>query len=149
MFLVVGLVFILLELVIPGGIAGTLGIIMWLVALYQYLGATIEAMYIVCGIGLVLIGISIIILKWMPGLLRGTWLSLQFQGSTDKGYQSIDVREDLRGKEGIAHTVLRPTGMAHIDGQVVEVTTEGDFYDPGTPIQVYDVRGSRVIVRKK
>ena len=69
-----------------------------------------------------------------------TWIGKLFtlgQRSTTKaGYVSNDVLEDLAGKEGVAHTTLRPAGIAKIDGNLVDVVTEGDFIDAGSPIVV-------------
>ena len=81
-----------------------------------------------------------------------TWIGKLFtlgQRSTTKaGYVSNDVLEDLAGKEGVAHTTLRPAGIAKIDGNLVDVVTEGDFIDAGSPIVVLRVVGGRNIVRK-
>ena len=65
------------------------------------------------------------------------------------GYVSNDVLKDLAGKEGVAHTTLRPAGIAKIDGNLVDVVTEGDFIDAGSPIVVLRVVGGRNIVRKR
>ena len=66
-----------------------------------------------------------------------------------ENYVSNDVLEDLAGKEGVAHTTLRPAGIAKINGNLVDVVTEGDFIDAGSPIVVLRVVGGRNIVRKR
>ncbi|MDU2160167.1 MAG: nodulation efficiency protein D, partial [Veillonella sp.] len=43
----------------------------------------------------------------------------------------------------------RPAGIAKIDGNLVDVVTEGDFIDAGSPIVVLRVVGGRNIVRKR
>lgn len=146
--LVTGLVLFLLELVLPGGFLGVLAILSWLGALYVGLGETTEALYIVIATGVIILGGIGIIIRSIPGVMNGSWLALKFQGSTDKGYTSLTVRNDLLGCKGVAHTVLRPTGMALIQDELLEVGTEGDFYEEGTPIIVYAVQGARIIVRK-
>ena len=40
-------------------------------------------------------------------------------------------------------------GIAKIDGNLVDVVTEGDFIDAGSPIVVLRVVGGRNIVRKR
>jgi len=57
---------------------------------------------------------------------------------TDEG---ILLREGARrarylGKQGTAITPLRPTGFAEIDGERVEVATEGTFISAGSQIKV-------------
>jgi membrane-bound serine protease (ClpP class) len=50
------------------------------------------------------------------------------------------------GSEGVASTMLRPSGKAAFGELSVDVVTEGDFIPPGTPVRVIAVEGSRVIV---
>ena len=45
-------------------------------------------------------------------------------------------------------TPLRPAGIAEIDGEKVDVVTEGEFLPVGTSVQVIKVNGRRIIVRK-
>ena len=104
-------------------------------------------------IGLVLMAIELVIPGGIAGLIGyclfmwGVFIGL---GGTDiAGYVSNDVLKDLAGKEGIAHTTLRPAGIAKIDGNLVDVVTEGDFIDAGSPIVVLRVVGGRNIVRKR
>ena len=56
--------------------------------------------------------------------------------------------EALVGKRGQAVTMLRPAGRAELDGEPLDVVTEGDFIEPGAPIEVLAVRGNRVVVRR-
>ncbi|MBL8754530.1 MAG: hypothetical protein JNK15_14595 [Planctomycetes bacterium] len=50
------------------------------------------------------------------------------------------------GRIGVAATVLRPTGAMEIDGLRLDVVTEGEFVEAGTPIRVLYVQGPRVVV---
>jgi membrane-bound serine protease (ClpP class) len=54
----------------------------------------------------------------------------------------------LLGLVGVATSMLRPAGMAKIGDQYVDVVTEGDFIEPGTPIQVIEVEGTRIVVKR-
>lgn len=69
------------------------------------------------------------------------------RSTTQQGYVSNDVQTDLEGKIGVAQSTLRPAGVARIDDQFVDVVTEGDFIEAGTPIVVVRVVGGRNIVR--
>lgn len=51
------------------------------------------------------------------------------------------------GEKGTADSVLRPAGKVRFDNVLVDVVTEGDFLDPGTPVEVVKREGNRVIVR--
>lgn len=61
-------------------------------------------------------------------------------GLTDAGLTA------LVGRTGRAATVLRPTGAMEIDGQRVDVVTEGEFVEAGTALRVLYVQGPRVVV---
>lgn len=54
----------------------------------------------------------------------------------------------LVGATGVALTMLRPSGKARMNGQVVEVVSEGPFIAADAPITVVSVNGSRVVVRE-
>jgi len=54
----------------------------------------------------------------------------------------------LVGKEGVAHSELRPAGVALIEGQRVDVVTEGGMLEAGARIRVVAVEGNRVVVRQ-
>jgi membrane-bound ClpP family serine protease len=52
----------------------------------------------------------------------------------------------LVGRVGTAATVLRPTGAMEVDGQRIDVVTEGEFVEAGTRIRVLYVQGPRIVV---
>lgn len=53
---------------------------------------------------------------------------------------------ELVGQQGVAVTMLRPSGTAQIGERRVDVVTEGKFVDAGKPLKVLRVEGSRVVV---
>ena len=61
-------------------------------------------------------------------------------------FASPDYRA-LIGKAGFAASFLRPAGVAAIDGQRVDVLTEGEFVPAGTAVIVTRVEGARIFVR--
>ena len=66
-----------------------------------------------------------------------------------KGYSAPDDHSSLTDKEGVALSPLRPAGTALIEGNRVDVVTEGEFIEKETPIRVLGVEGTRVIVTRK
>ncbi|NQT50906.1 hypothetical protein HQ576_02585, partial [bacterium] len=54
----------------------------------------------------------------------------------------------LVGKRGEAVTLLRPAGRIEVDGEPLDVVTEGDFIHPGEPVEICGVRGNRIVVRR-
>lgn len=59
---------------------------------------------------------------------------------------SYDKLVQLVGRVGTAATVLRPTGTMEIDGDRIDVVTEGDFVEQGQAVRVLYVQGNRVVV---
>ena len=51
------------------------------------------------------------------------------------------------GKTGKAVTALRPAGIAEIDGARMNVSTYGNFIEPGKPVVVAAVEGLNVFVK--
>jgi len=56
--------------------------------------------------------------------------------------------DSLLGREGTSLTVLRPSGMARIDGRKVSVLTAGEYIDRGARIRVTRAEGNRIFVRE-
>ncbi len=52
----------------------------------------------------------------------------------------------LVGRTGTAVTTLRPTGTMAIDGDRIDVVTEGEFVESGAAVRVLYVQGNRVVV---
>jgi membrane-bound serine protease (ClpP class) len=50
------------------------------------------------------------------------------------------------GEIGIARTILRPAGKADFGGRLVDVISDGEFLDAGTPIRILQISGGRVVV---
>ena len=154
-----GLVLLVLEIfVIPGfGIAGILGIAAILAGLSLSLvggGATWEFILratsrVVFSLLFALAG-SFILLRFLPRLPFGRRLILQTGLSAGEGYASAPASdESWLGKSGTALTSLRPAGIADIDGQRVDVVSDGEYIDSGLPITVTRVDGNRIVVRRQ
>ncbi|MEI6562080.1 MAG: NfeD family protein [Verrucomicrobiota bacterium] len=50
------------------------------------------------------------------------------------------------GAEGVARSILRPSGKAEIGGELHDVITAGQFVEPGTRVRVVAVEGARIVV---
>ncbi len=57
-------------------------------------------------------------------------------------------RANLVGREGVAVTILRPSGVALIDDERIDVTADGEFIEKGTRIRVVEVDGPRIVVEE-
>jgi len=66
----------------------------------------------------------------------------------EQGFTVKASNESLKGKQGVAHTVLRPGGKVMIDGQLYDAFTRGEFLEKGDIIEVLDDETTSVRVKK-
>lgn len=148
--LIAGFILIGIEMVVPGfslpGISG----IACLVAGVFLASDSIEEGVIITLIVLALLGIMFVILLFLlsSGKLKSP-IILKEEQKTEQGYISSNDLEYLLGKEGIAATDLRPSGMGDFDGVVLDVISGGTYIDKGTPLIIDKVKGSKLIVKEK
>ena len=60
----------------------------------------------------------------------------------------VDAALAMLGQVGTAMSMLRPAGTAKFGDRYIDVVTEGDFIPHGTPIQVVEVEGTRIVVKR-
>jgi membrane-bound serine protease (ClpP class) len=154
----VGVVLLALELlVIPGfGIAGVLGLLSvgaGLVLAMTGAGAT-GAFLLAVGTRVVFallaaLALGFLLLRGLGRLPGGRRLVLQTGLAAQQGYASAPERDrQWLGRRGVAMAMLRPAGYARIDGQRVDVVTEGEPVDAGATVEVVRVDGNRIVVRQ-
>ncbi len=64
------------------------------------------------------------------------------------GYTSTTDKNELIGAIGVCATDLRPAGTITVEGEPIDVVTEGGFVKQGDIVKVINVEGSRVVVRR-
>lgn len=142
--------------VLPGfGIAGLLGIAALLAALVMALtgeGNTAQLLTAVAGrlvfSLLAAIALSLVALRFLARLPGGRRLVLGTQLDAGTGYVSAPPQDSQwLGRRGQAHSVLRPAGIADIEGHRIDVVSEGEMIEAGAPIEVLRVDGNRIVVR--
>jgi membrane-bound serine protease (ClpP class) len=147
-FLIGGIILILLELFLPGGILGILGLIA-IIASFFFASYDLTHMAISLAIAIILTVILAIVLYKFVGY-RGTLgrIILKDATSADKGYNSYNERGHLLGLEGEAFTDLRPSGTAVFAEDRIDVVTEGSYIAKGSKVKIIKLEGARVIVRE-
>ncbi|MCK6448029.1 MAG: hypothetical protein L6Q99_16675 [Planctomycetes bacterium] len=65
---------------------------------------------------------------------------------SQKSYDARDAA--LLGKEGVAESMLRPAGVARLDGRRVDVMTRGEMIQAGERVRVLEVEANRVVVAR-
>jgi membrane-bound serine protease (ClpP class) len=144
--LVCGALMIGAEVFIPGGVLGLLGGIAILIAMAMsfYIFEPIVAGYVCAGIVL-LVGLAVVLwIRYFPRSPIGRKMTvatdLGHAGGTEAGL------DQLLGATGITTSDLHPGGFAEINGERIDVISEGEMIPQQTPIIVVNVEGNRVIV---
>jgi membrane-bound serine protease (ClpP class) len=75
-------------------------------------------------------------------------IALMNTQSKEKGYTSSFTTENMRGRKGVAHTILRPAGKVLIDGKVYDAYTSGEFIDQGEAIEIIGEETTSLRVKK-
>jgi membrane-bound serine protease (ClpP class) len=142
--LLVGAALLLLETVLPGMIAGLVGLgclIAGVVLAYMDFGVRTGNLVLI----IVLVGVVVGTLCWMRYLPDSPMARLFISRGT---IGTIGAEQPgLVGRTGTALTALRPSGAALIDGRRVDVVTEGAMIEKGSLVKVIATEGLRVVVR--
>lgn len=146
---VIGLILVVAEFFVPGGIVGILGGILILGSIL-FAGQSFVHMAYSILIAMIIAGIGMVILMKFFGkkLHMFNRLVLKDATTTEEGYVSNANRIDLIGKQGISLTPLRPAGTVVIDDERIDVVTEGGYVDAGKTVEIIKVEGSRIVVRE-
>ena len=143
---IIGIVFILLEIYVPGGILGVIGFVSLLLCVglsFTALGAKAGFFTLLLVIFSLAVAIYLV-LKYVPESALGKKLFLfRTLKEEKKGKES-----DLLGKMGVALTDLRPSGTAMIGGKRVDVVTQGDYVEKDKQIKVISAEGNHITVKE-
>jgi membrane-bound serine protease (ClpP class) len=154
----VGVALLVIELIfIPGfglaGIAGILAIFTGLVM--SMVGPGDTPQFIIQTTGRVVFSIllalaaSLVFMRFLPRMPIGRKLILDTALEAGQGFESAPASDHaLIGKTGKTTTPLHPAGIAQIEGERIDVVSEGELIDAGELISVVRVDGNRVVVRR-
>jgi len=145
----VGLILMALEVfVIPGfGITGIGGLIAILASLYFLFPTPEIAITVLAVVLLVSLLGTVLIIRLFGGSRFWRRISLNESQSKDAGYVGQQSRKELIGLKGRAVTPLRPAGIIEIQGQRIDVVSEGGFIDKGSSVDIVDIAGNRIVVK--
>ncbi|MFC1461824.1 NfeD family protein [Verrucomicrobiota bacterium] len=146
--LAAGLFMICLEIFLPGGVIGLMGVLSLagaVIIAFMAFGP-LTGMYIAVSI-IIVLGISMVLwIKYFPKTSVGKSMTLSKDG---KDFKSSDnAFRELVGKEAETLTELRPAGIVQIDSSKYDVVTEGNLVDKGKTVRVIKVEGNRIVVRQ-
>jgi membrane-bound serine protease (ClpP class) len=145
---VIGLLLIAVDFYLPGFVLGSIGIVLMLIAVsVAYRGYGLNA---AAGLFLaeVVLGCTIgyIVIKTVPQTAAGKRMILAHEQTGQSAATEPPTR--LVGQHGVAQSLLRPSGMALLDGKRLDVVAESGVIESGSAIKVVAVEGTQIIVRK-
>jgi membrane-bound serine protease (ClpP class) len=150
----VGLLLLLIEVfLIPGfGIIGILGISWIMISFFAAFGMeNIESAVSVISVS-VLVASTLIVLLTIYILPKSTIfkkIMLTTQNTNADGFAShVNNDVELLHKRGVAYSTLRPAGAIMVDGKRYDVVADGDFIQQGEAIEVIQVDGLKITVKK-
>jgi membrane-bound serine protease (ClpP class) len=98
---------------------------------------------------LLAIAAALALLRFLPRLPFGRRLVLETELAAREGFASApETDRAWLGKHGTTASPLRPAGIADIEGERVDVVSDGEFIDAGDSITVVRVDGNRIVVRR-
>ena len=143
--LALGAILLFLEILLPGMIAGIIGFVCLMAAVilgYRDFGYQTGSLIL----GGVLVGLVVGVFFWLK-FFPGSRIARRFISQSSTGELGV-ARPELLNGTGVALSQLRPSGIATINGQRVDVVTEGGLIERGTALKVVAVEGARVVVRE-
>ncbi|WP_173108209.1 NfeD family protein [Bacillus sp. KH172YL63] len=145
---IIGVLLIVAEFFLPGGIAGALGIGAILASI-MLAGGDVVQMGISLLIAILIAVATVIIFVKVFGKKMKFFkkIILNDSTSTENGYVSNVNRLDLIGREGVTKTPLRPSGTVIVDDERIDAVTEGGFIKANERVKIVKVEGSRIVVR--
>lgn len=156
LLLLLGAMLIAAEVfILPGfGVPGVVGVGLFgasvLLAMLGTAPTAGDVTKAVAALGVAAVATASVMYAWIRHLPHsGRFRGLLHSGDVGsaQGYISGSLRNELIGATGTALTDLRPSGVAVIDGERLDVVSDGGYIARGTEIVVVRSEGYRHIVR--
>lgn len=146
---VTGLILLVIEAIVPGfGLPGISGIILVVLGAILAMGSVTQALMSVSVAIIITTLITLLLIKRGSKSPIFDKIILDTQHKEEEGYVSAKPKDEYLGKEGIAVTELRPSGIIEIDGRRLDALSSGNFIQKNTRVKVIKVEGSKIIVRR-
>ena len=146
----VGMLLLMLEaFVLTGfGVSGLAGILAIFAGVFLLSSSVLNGVLTLLVTAVLMILILVVSFRFMKKKKIIHRFVLEDRTDTESGYTSPNMdNEKYLGKEGITISPLRPAGGVRIDGDRVDVVSEGDFIDAGVKVRVIGIDGTRILVR--
>ena len=146
---IIGLILLIAEFFVPGGIVGAIGGALIVLSLI-FAGESVTHMALSIIIAMIIAVVGMVILMKFFGKKLHVFNKLVLKDATtsEEGYVSNENRIELIGKVGQTLTALRPAGVVLVEDERLDVVSEGTFIDAYKQVKIVKVEGSRIVVRE-
>lgn len=146
---IIGAALIVTEFFIAGGVAGILGALAIVGSIIMAGGNPVYmAISVIIALAIAAVGAVIIIKFFGRKLHLLNKFVLMDATDSESGYVSNVNRVELLEKIGKTVTPLRPAGTVELDGERIDVVSQGSYIEKGKKVIIVKVEGSRVVVRE-
>ena len=145
-----GIGLIIAEFFVAGGIAGIFGVLA-IIGSILLAGTNLAFMAISVLIAIAVASIgAVVIMKFFGKKLHLlNKIILMDTMDTESGYVSNKNRNELLQKVATTLTPLYPSGVAEVDGERIDVVSEGRYIEKNKEVVIVAVEGFRIVVREK
>lgn len=145
--------FLALELFIPsGGLLGFLAsccLLASVVMVYSGYGLNVMAIYLALIVAVVPVLFFLGIKYWPHTPIGRRVLNLEPGRELEIAGGLTDFSlKPLLGKKGLAKTVLLPCGAIEIEGKTYDAISDGSVIERGDAVEVVEIEGTNIVVRK-
>ncbi|WP_307255953.1 NfeD family protein [Oikeobacillus pervagus] len=146
---ILGIILIVVEFFVPGGIVGILGAVS-IISSIVIAGESVKWMGISLLIAFGIASLAMIIMVKVLGKRMKFFKKIILTDSTttEKGYVSNINRGDLLGKIAVTITPLRPSGTVLANDERIDAVSEGGYIEKDRQVKIIKVVGSRIVVRE-
>ena len=146
---IIGIGLVIAEFFLPGGIAGIIGSLAIIGSIIMAGGNPLYmGISVLIAIAIAATGMGIIMKFFGKKLHLLNKMVLMDATDTESGYVSNVNRVELLGKIAKTTTPLRPAGTIELDGERIDVVSQGSYIDRGKDVIIVKVEGSRIVVRE-
>ncbi|MFW5648018.1 MAG: NfeD family protein [Candidatus Alkaliphilus sp. MAG34] len=144
-----GIILLAIEAFIPGfGVVGAGGILCIIISIFLASSSAMTALVSLLVSFVLTLIIFVTILRYAPKNKHFSRIILDTRLDKSKGFTPFDSYDRYMGRTGMTVTPLRPSGTISIDGQLLDVVSEGQFIAKEELVEVSRIEGIRIVVRK-
>jgi len=144
-----GMILVLAEFIVPGGIVGSFGVLLLLVS--GGMGVAYYPDYALTIVVSEFLGALVCVALGMYLLSRSgaaKFLKLSTTQNLKDGYVNVESDTSLIGMTGCVFSALRPAGAILVEGKRIDAVSAGTFIEKDTLVRVIEVHGNRVVVER-